>query len=262
MTQVCTLLRSLKKLDFDRLKKSPTDILYFCDESSQVTDAYAAVAGLAVARGSVCSIVSDLKKLNYEFGKSGEVKWANAKSYGGRVHRAYIDYLFKLLQERRAHFHIRFSSMSEYDHELSGERRKIDTVSKAFYQLLLHRAYRCYKDRSIYIYPDDGEYTERLPTQIGALNHQGCTKFGGLAFGAVQEIVPRSSKSEPMLQLLDVPLGALAAIRNDRHRKNGYSPIKRELAEYVLQRTGWITIHGNSTWGQWHLNRWNVKPKW
>lgn len=227
-----------------------------------MTDPYAAIGGLAIARGSISRIVTDLAALKEETGKTGEVKWSNAKSFGGRAHRAYIDYLFLLIAEGKAHFHIRFSGMNEYDHTLSGERRKIDTVSKAFYQLLLHRAYRCYRERAVYIYPDDGEYTEKLPDQIGALNHQGSNKFGGIAFGAVQEISPRSSKSEPMLQLLDVPLGALAALRNDRHLQDGYSRVKRELAEYTLGKTGWTTVKGNSTWGRWHLNRWNVKPRW
>lgn len=227
-----------------------------------MTDPFAAVAGLAITRGSVSRIVTDLAALKEEYGKRGEIKWGNAKSFGGRAHRAYVDYLFLLISEGKAHFHIRFSSMDEYDHNLSGERRKIDTISKAFYQLLLHRTYRCYNERAIYIYPDDGEYTELLPNQIGALNHQGGEKFGGMVLGSVQEIQPRSSKTEPLLQLLDVPLGALAAIRNERHLQDGYSPVKKELAEYVLSKTGWPTVHGNSTWGHWRLNRWNAKPKW
>lgn len=206
--------------------------------------------------------MTDLAALKEECGKSGEIKWKNAKSYGGRAHRSYVDYLFLLIAENKAHFHIRFSRMDEYDHSLSGERRKIDTVSKAFYQLLLHRAYRCYGERAIFVHPDDGEYTEQLPSQIGALNHQGLAKFGGMPLGAVQEITPRSSKSEPMLQLLDVPLGALAAIRNERHTRAGYSAVKRELAEYVLGKTGWSTTLGNSAKGQWTLNRWNARPSW
>ena len=68
------------------------------------------------------------------------------------VHEGYIRLLFELITENRLHFHIRFSRMDEYDHRRSGPRRKLDTVSKAFYQLLLHRPVAFYgKDVDLYV---------------------------------------------------------------------------------------------------------------
>ncbi len=233
--------------------------MYFCDESSQVTDEFAAVAGLAIHRKNIPKVITDLDAIKAASGKTGEVKWKNAKSFGGRVHTAYIDYLFLLIAERKAQFHIRFSQMSEYDHNLSGERRKIDTVSKAFYQLLLHRSCRYYRDHPLFIHPDDGEYTALLPDQIGALNHQCLNKFGGDPLGCVKLVQPRSSAREPLLQLLDVPLGALAALRNGRTSHEGYSTIKAKLAEYTLHKTGWANVLGNTDIANMSLNKWNAR---
>lgn len=254
---------NIKRLANLQLYNPPSteDVLYFCDESSQVTDPFAAVAGLALRRKNVSEISNRLLNIKNEMGKKGEVKWKNAKSYGGRVHLAFADYFFDLIQQRKIEFHVRFSKMSEYDHKLSGERRKVDTVSKSFYQLLLHRAYRYYHNNTIYVYPDNGEYTAKLPEQRGALNHQGLDLFGGLTLGAIRSIEPRSSETEPLLQLLDVPLGALAACRNQRHIGSNYSPIKAELVEYVFKRTRWQTICGNTSLDKRNLNKWNAIPK-
>lgn len=236
------------------------EVCYFCDESSQVKDDWLAVAGLAVMRSAIPRITADLALIKKTNGKTGEVKWENAKSYGGRVHRGYIDLLFGLIAERKAQFHIRFSPMAEYDHGLSGPRKKIDTVSRSFYQLLLHRPVRYYTGKAdVWVYPDDGECTSELPGYQAALCQDGANQFGENAWTCVQDIQCRASKGEPMLQLLDVTLGALATMKNGRHLAEGYSPVKRELAEHAFAKTGWLTINGNS-WSK-ACNRWTVVPK-
>lgn len=235
-------------------------LYYFCDESSQVKDDWLAVGGLAVMRSAIPKISTDLQLIKEKGGKTGEVKWANAKSFGGRVHRGFIDYLFLLIESRKAQFHIRFSNMNEYDHGLSGPRKKIDTVSKSFYQLLLHRPTRYYHGKAaVFVYPDDGCCTEQLSDNLAPLKVEARNNWGNPGRDCVQEIVPRASKSEPLLQLLDVTLGALATVRNGRHLDDGYSPIKRELAEYAFAKTGWSKIEGSNH--QKSCNCWNVTPK-
>lgn len=237
-------------------------LYYFCDESSQVNDDWLAVGGIAIMKSAIPRIVSDLQLIKAQAGKTGEVKWENAKSYGGRVHRGYVDYLFLLVEKNHAHFHIRFSEMNEYDHGLSGPRKKIDTVSKSFYQLLLHRPVRYYHNRvRIAVYPDDGCCTEQLATKLPALRNDGHNKFGARGRTCVDRIETRASKSEPLLQLLDVTLGGLAAYRNGRHLIEGYSPVKRELAEYIFSKTNWPDITGSCWRSKRKCNRWNVTPK-
>lgn len=220
-----------------------------------------AVAGLAVNKNAVPKIVSDLKSIKSASPKRGEIKWANAKSYGGRTHKAYIDYLFELIAANTAHFHIRFSPMAQYNHEQSGPRKRIDTVSKSFYQLLLHRPIRHYGEHAhLHIYPDDGECTAMLPSLMGALATDEFLKFER-AECCIQEISPRNSATEPMLQLLDVTLGALTAYRNNRHQLNHISATKRDLMQYALEKTGWPSIERNSRRDEIRLSKWNVVPQ-
>ncbi|WP_276118001.1 DUF3800 domain-containing protein [Pararhizobium qamdonense] len=240
--------------------KPRKQILYFCDESSQDGDTFMAVAGIAVAKEAIPVIVSQMTEIREKFGKQGEVKWKNAKSRSGVVHEAYIRLLFALVDEGRLHFHIRFSRMDEYDHKLSGPRRKIDTVSKAFFMLLLHRPVAFYgAEADLHIHPDDGDCTSELVNQIGALNFVGRRKCG--VRDIVKLVQPRSSEREPMLQLLDCTLGALAAYRNGRHEKDGISDTKKNLAKLTFDMTGWPDLTGNCWRDKKKLNRWNSVPR-
>lgn len=219
-----------------------------------------AVAGIAVAREAIPIIVGQITEIREQFGKQGEVKWKNAKSRSGVVHEAYIKLLFELVNEGRLHFHVRFSRMDEYDHKRSGPRKKIDTVSKAFFQLFLHRPVAFYgSEADIFIHPDDGDCTSELVNQMGALNFVGRRMCN--ASGIVKLVQPRSSEREPMLQLLDCTLGALAAYRNGRHEKAQISDVKKKLAVMAFEMTGWPDITGNCWKDKRKLNRWNAVPR-
>lgn len=50
---------------------SPDNILYFYDESSQVTDEFAAFAGLTIHRKSIPKVVRDLGAIKKASGKWG-----------------------------------------------------------------------------------------------------------------------------------------------------------------------------------------------
>lgn len=246
----------------DKASAAPkTNLVYFTDESSQTAEEYLAVGGLAVPRPYIAGIVADLETLKAEHGKTGEVKWKGAKFNGGALHRAYIDKLFDLIDANRVHLHLRFSRMSEYDHKLSGERRRIDTVSKAFYQLLLHRAVGLYNEKCmIDIVADDGHCTALLPAMINALKADERRRYHRGDEPTIRSIVQRSSAAEPMLQLLDVTLGALSSFRNNRHTDGETGPVKRELAEYAFKKTGWASIDGNCSAGNRECVRWNAVP--
>lgn len=240
------------------LYPSDEDILYFCDESSQIDDAFMAVAGLAVSRRMVGTIARELKELNRQSGYVGsEVKWSSLGKRKVSIHKLYVDYLFNLIENNLAHFHIRFAPFSEYDHSLSGERKRSDTVSKMFYQLLLHRPVRFYGSRrAIYVYPDDGDCTLRLPELRGPLCADGYSR--GAKSNCVKEIAPRSSKREPLLQLLDVTLGALTAAKNERQN----AAPKMELIAHVLSQKSVPALSVGTDKNARKFNVWNVTPKW
>jgi hypothetical protein len=234
--------------------------LYFCDETGTTDDTYLAVGGVAIRASRANSIRAVLKDLARQCNVTREIKWSNTSDRRDNVHRAYVDYLFALIEDRQAHLHIRFSKMSEYDHQLSGARRKIDTVSKAYFQLLLHRPGQFYcRTCDIFVYPDKGECTALLPRFRGPLNAHCRGRYGHPAFCHIE---PRDSENDPILQMLDVTLGAMGALRNERHNAPNAKKAKKDLAEYVLGKSGLSSVGGNSPRTNRTLSIWNATPMW
>ncbi|WP_297515610.1 DUF3800 domain-containing protein [uncultured Caulobacter sp.] len=231
-------------------------VYYFCDESSYVTDEFMSVGGLAVPDYNLARIVADLHAIKNSKGGPSETKWNSVKSRRDSAHKAFVDYFRAGLEAGDFHFHVRFAPFSEYDHKISGPKQRIDTTSKMHFQLLLHRAIRFYgKHYKLRIRPDNGDCTSALVDQISKLHTWGATNYG-CKHDCIENIEPRDSKREVMLQLLDVPLGAFTALRNQRELIGA----KRELADYVQAAFPSVNLKNSTHMEAMKFNVWNVKP--
>jgi hypothetical protein len=221
-----------------------------------------AVGGVAVAASAEREIAARILEINSRFGVNwSETKWENCKRQSGRVHKAYVDYLFEMIAQKRVHFHVRFSHMPSYDHSKSGIRKKIDTVSKAYWQLIVHRPCRYYGNScDLYIRPDNGDCTSELQNQIGSMNYHANYRYSYCSRSPVVHVECRDSKSEPILQLMDVSLGALAAYRNGRHLNSSANRLKTQLSEYVFKKTGALSIMASTPIKRREMSLWNAHP--
>jgi hypothetical protein len=135
-----------------------------------------AVAGLAITRTNVQGVLKRIKAIPTG-GYRDEVKWQTTRTWNLAHRKAYVDLLAELVRDRLAHFHIRFAQFSAYSHE--GARKRFDTTSKMFYQLLLHRAVRHYgSEYKRLIKPDDGDCTSQLKEFAISLAIDGQFKYG------------------------------------------------------------------------------------
>jgi len=221
-----------------------------------------AVGGIAINFDAIKEIeqmvlaVRDKCKLR----ASAEIKWSNVKARRENAHKEYAALLFNLCQEKRVHFHIRFQRVSDWNHEMSGPRKKTDTVSRAYYQLLLHRPIGFYGHQAkIFVRPDNGECTEKLSDFVGHLNTDA-RKKKNCKDAPIRSIECQDSKKCHGLQLLDVTLGGFAAIRNGRYLRPEVSKVKKELAEYIKDLWGNPDLTKSSPPSQVHFNVWNAKP--
>lgn len=215
-----------------------------------------AVAGLAVPDITLPRITKDLLAIKRDLGGPSEIKWSTVKNRADSAHRAFIDYFADEIAKKNIHFHIRFAPFNQYDHKASGPRKRIDTASKMHFQLLLHRAVRFYGPHyRLRIRPDNGDCTGALVDQIDSLHEWG-QHHHGAKVNCIESIEPRDSKREPMLQLLDVPLGAFTALRNDR----ALIGPKRALADYVQSKFPSKNLKGNTSTNIREFSIWNVKP--
>ena len=220
------------------------------------------IGGLAVAPARAALIAKEMERLKTarNVPLHSEVKWTKAKSKPDLC-RDYLDLMERLIAANHVHLHVRFSPFQAYDHNRSGDRKETDTVSKAYYQLLLHRAGRFYgKQAKILVRPDAGDCTSYLPRIMGGINADISMTYK-VPHDAITNIQARDSKDDPMLQLLDVSLGALTAARNEGHLNGALSKIKADLAAYALAKCN-VGIEHNHEAKHRRFSIWNVKPKW
>ena len=231
-------------------------VYYFCDESSQVDDEFMAVAGLAVPDVMLPILAADLMRIKEANGNPSEVKWSGTKARRQSPEKAFADYFDDAVKAGKIHFHIRFAPFGQYDHKANLGGRA-DTTSKMHFQLLLHRAVRFYgRDYKLRIRPDNGHCTAGLLKQVGNLHWQGAEMYG-TPTNCVDGIQCLDSKREPLLQLLDIPLGAMAALRNNRV----LGPAKTDLANHVIGKRPGLDLAKNSPAAERVFSVWNALPR-
>lgn len=220
-----------------------------------------AVGGIAINLASIEMVERKIRELNAAMNITSEIKWSNVKPRRDKGHWAYVDLLRTLVGSGHVHFHIRFQETQNWDHKRAGPRRKTDTVSRAFYQLLLHRPAKFYgKQCDIYVRADAGDCTEDLHKYIGPLNIEA-KKLRECGAGCIRSIEVRDSKKTPALQLLDVTLGGLAALRNARHLRPEISDTKKALALYLHEQYDKLDLAKNSSKAARKFCIWNAQPK-
>lgn len=243
------------------MAESPTsreDLYYFCDETSFIGEDYMGVGGLAIRKARIPEIVKKLGAIREARGARGRIKWESTRDVNLDVRRDYVDYLVGLVTEGKVHLHLRFAPFSQYEHP--GPRRVYDTVSKMYYQLLLHRAVKNYGNKCrIFIRPDDGPCTAELERFVDALHTEGRSRYK-TALDCIHSIKCLNSRKEPLLEFLDVSLGALTAYRNGRHLRPGTREAKRLLAEHAHAVFGIPDLTKNCN-ERMKVSIWNVIPQ-
>jgi truncated hemoglobin YjbI len=236
-------------------------LYYYCDETSHTPgDDYMAVGGIAVNMASADEIEKKITEIRDRLSLCGEIKWSNAKDRRDSGQKAYAELLRELVENNNVHFHMRFQRTSDWNHERAGERKKIDTVSRAFYQLVLHRPITFYGHQAdIHVRPDKGDCTARLHQFMGQLNTEaGKPKHCGMS--CVRSIHTVESRQNHFLQLLDVTIGGLAAVRNNRHKRADVTKHKHDLAMHIHGLWGNFDLSTSHPKDTKKFNIWNARP--
>ena len=232
-------------------------ILYFCDEAG-IREKHAALGGLAIRLRDAIEVDARMNAIRRATGINREIKWSNAKDRRDNAHRSFAALLRELFEERKVDLHINFIPMQKYQHRISGVRRKIDTISKQYFNLILFRAIAYYgRDNPIHVRLDNGEFTECLPDFHRAVNTKAWEKFGYEE--PVETICCRDSSNANFLQLLDVTLGAFSALRNNRFATSADS-FKAQFAEEIHSSWGRTDLSNNTPPSDRAFTVWNVSP--
>jgi hypothetical protein len=231
----------------------------YCDESSFIkqpdpTDRFMSVGALVIPSVGIQLLLDELKAIRGANFARGEIKWNNTTKRETKVRIDFIDHLWTLLKKKRVNFHVRFAPFDEYSHD-DYPGKRFDTTNRMFYQLLLHRAVKHYgKWDRLYIRPDDGDCTANLEQFKVGLESDGWKRYKANP-NCIESIICLSSKTEPVLQFLDVSLGALTALRNNR----ALGESKQLVADHMRDKLDGIDLtkdlHDRT------FSIWNAKPQ-
>jgi Holliday junction resolvase RusA-like endonuclease len=182
----------------------------------------------------------------------------NSKQSGIRE-KDYAKCLARLVKEKKVHLHILFADFNNFVHTASGPLKRKDSTGKMHYQLILHRALQYYGTRQrLHIRPDGGDCTAKLNLFRPKLLEEGWGRYKAKS-NCIASIVPQNSEKEPLLQLLDVTLGAFAALRNERHLRPEVRAGKRDLANLVHQLYDYPDLLGDTEKAHRVFSIWNFE---
>lgn len=150
----------------------------------------------------------ELVRLKQARGKpiSSELKWEKSSRRDLPLYLDAVALFFSLLEANIINFHVVICDFHEYDHRRFTAGDKSASVSKTYYQLLLHRCCKLYGgDAIVYVWPDKGDCTKSLPQYVVALRSDERKKFGHET-ATIRSINPTSSAQVGVLHLNDTRL--------------------------------------------------------
>lgn len=244
-------------MEFTPLRDLPV-LNFACDESSQTTDEFMVLGGIAYRSKYDHDIAKDLAGLKGKRFASTEVKWSKTKS-GERLqlHKQVVDYFFSKLADNRFHFHSLVVPFSDFNHGLRAGGTKSTSVTRMLYQLCLHRPVRDYgKHSCIHIKPDHSDAYLGFKDYQDHLNADASKQFQ-ISNSPVRDITFCHSEASPIHQINDLIIGGIAHRKNERHLEETASDHKCELADYI--NTKRRTAKGTFT--LWHFLSPHLKAK-
>lgn len=199
------------------------------------------VGGAALRQDRVKEINNTIDALKAKVGAVGELKWKKYRGGNRRaLHEGLVDYSALLIREQQMHLHFVVCRFSEFDHKISGPGTPEKSVNRMYFQLFLHRVCRFYgKSCAIYAFPDAGNDS----SEIVGFREVVCARAYNTHKtrpNCLRSIQPQDSRLHPIMQMVDVLVGAVAAKRENR----ALSDHKAALADYVqakLHPEGWQT---------------------
>lgn len=167
---------------------------------------------------------------------SGEMKWGVVSRAKFAAYQRLVDAFFDDPAFANVDFHTTVVDTWHQDHAKFNDGDREVTFNKELYQLAIKFA-RLYPDRLFHLYPDDRETTQR-PGELRDILNFGRRKKGDRRDFPYRRSHFRKSHETPMLQVVDILLGAVAFHVNGHINAEGASVPKSNLARHVMARAG------------------------
>lgn len=236
------------------------DYIFIADEAGISNDRFTVVGGICMHRDTVAGVYETLKQYRATFNMNSELKWSKISNQKETEYRWLVDYFFALNNSNRLQFHAIIFDSHAWNHRKFNDGEGDTGLSKLYYQLLLHKFMcRCGPHGSLYVCMDHRnsktslEDLKRMLNAAGDRDHQlSC---------CLKQLVSKHSHDDDLLQLNDVILGAVCAVRNGKHLLADYRRSKRLIALDVLEKSGLQQFDRDSPRDIHRFTVWNMRPR-
>lgn len=233
----------------------------FCDESRQTSERFMVLGGIIIARSNVAPFNRTMQAYRKKFNMTSELKWNKVKRQKLDEYKGFVDYFFALLNNDKIHFKCMIVDNHAMDHRKYNEKSKEIGFQKMYYQMLLHcfgiKYYKEFGCEKFFLYPDQRHSKSRLEDLRTFLN-RGIRKHG-ISTNPFVHIEAVDSKKSEIMQINDIILGAVGYHKNGVHLLSDASEGKKELAQHILNHTGYKNITDNTPYNIHRFTIWNFR---
>ena len=216
-----------------------------CDESG--TDKrYLVVGALSLPRTNHPMMAAEFQKLKQSLGfrPEGELKWKKVSQWHFDHYRQFMEWFFGHLTANRVRFRAHIVDTSAGNYRRYGAGDKESSFYKVYYHLLYQSVRRMALDEdgsNVLVLLDDkrNRYPFRLEVLKKSLN--AALKRDLKKTGLVANVEARPSSgphAEPLIQIVDVLIGAIGHVRNGDLANPGASKVKGEMVRLLEQLSG------------------------
>lgn len=236
------------------------DYAIFADESGISNDRHMVVGATVVRRVYMERMYREIYDLRIKYNMFAELKWSKVSNQKIDAYKALVDLFFDFSGKNAVSFHATTFDNHMWNHHRFNDGDPDLGISKLYYQMLLHQVISRYGDlATLYVCLDRRLSTTPLDKLHRILN-RGASKEYKLSFGPVRVLTAKDSKKDDILQLNDVILGAVAALKNKRHLEPTARAAKVDLAKYVFRKSGVKTYETDSPKSHPRFQIWNRIP--
>jgi hypothetical protein len=235
--------------------------VFFADESGTSGDRFTVVGGLCVHKNTIPRVHRSIEEYRSKHNMRSELKWSKISNQKQEEYTRLVEYFFALNNTNHIQFHAVIFDSHQWNHKKYNNGDRDVGLSKLYYQLLLHKfAKICGPTGSLCACLDHRNSSTSLEDMRKMLNSTLASKHG-LTSSPFKQLVSADSKLEDLLQLNDVILGAVNAVRNGKHLLADTRDSKKRIAQMVFEKSGLDNYETDSPKGVNRFTLWNMQPR-
>ena len=239
----------------------PQDFAFYADESGVSQDRFTVVAGMCMHRNTAHQVYASIAKYRKDHNMMSELKWTKVSNQKVYEYKALVELFFALNNSNHIHFHSIVFDSHQWNHKRYNNGDADVGLSKLYFNLLLHKFVKRYGANSDLFACLDHRNSSTSLDDLRRMLNATVARDHEIASAPLKQLVSRDSKLDDILQMNDVILGAVCAIRNGKHLLADTRPAKREIAELVQEKCGLASFDRDSPHHVSRFTVWNFRHR-